>query len=71
MVKWAYIITSIICAFRAKKWSNFFISLIDIYLIGFSVKRRVFKTLLGFKLCYGYYLANRIIGSIIEEVEVC
>ncbi|XTI96156.1 hypothetical protein V2W45_1255250, partial [Cenococcum geophilum] len=65
-----YTITSIIYAFRVKKLSNFFILLIDIYLIGSSIKRRVFKTLLGFRLCYSYYLANYIIGSIIEEVEI-
>ena len=71
MVKWVYTITSIICVSRVKKRSNFFILLVDIYLIGSSIKRRVFKTLLGFKLCYSYYLANYIIGSIAEEVEVC
>ncbi|XTI92818.1 hypothetical protein V2W45_1198366, partial [Cenococcum geophilum] len=64
-----YTITSIIYTFRAKKRSNFFISLVDIYLIGSSVKRRVFKILLGFRLYYSYYLVNYIIGSIIEEVE--
>ena len=70
LAKRVYAITSIICASRVKKRSNFFILLIDIYLIGSSVKRRVFKTLSGFRLCYGYYLANYIIGSIAEEAEV-
>ncbi|XTI91442.1 hypothetical protein V2W45_1249303, partial [Cenococcum geophilum] len=65
-----YTITSIICSSRAKKWLNFFTSLIDIYLIGFRVKRRVFKMLFGFRLCYSYYLVNRIINSIAKEVEV-
>ncbi|XTI87265.1 hypothetical protein V2W45_1203088, partial [Cenococcum geophilum] len=65
----AYAITSIIYSSRAKKWSNFFTSLVDIYLIGSGVKRRVFKTLSGFRLCYSYYSANRIINSIAKEVE--
>jgi len=59
-----------ICSSRAKKRSNFFTSLIDIYLIGSKVKRRVFKTLSGFGLCYSYYSANRIINSIAKEVKV-
>ncbi|OCK87553.1 uncharacterized protein K441DRAFT_594047, partial [Cenococcum geophilum 1.58] len=49
---------------------NFFTSLIDIYFIGSRVKRRVFKTLSSFRLCYSYYSANRIINSIAKEVEV-
>ena len=42
----------------------------DIYLIGSSVKRRVFKTLAGFKLYYSYYSANRTMGSIAKEAKV-
>ena len=70
MVRRAYTITSIIYSSRAKKRSNFFTSLIDIYLIGSRVKRRVFKTLSSFRLYYGYYLANYIINSIAKEAEV-
>ncbi|XTI92525.1 hypothetical protein V2W45_1247235, partial [Cenococcum geophilum] len=66
----AYTIISIIYSSRVKKRSNFFILLIDIYFIGSKVKRRVFKTLSGFRLCYNYYLANRIINSIAKEAEV-
>ncbi|XTI90540.1 hypothetical protein V2W45_1245615, partial [Cenococcum geophilum] len=66
-----YAITSIIYSSRAKKRFNFFTSLIDIYLISSRVKRRVFKTLSGFRLYYGYYLVNRIINSIAKEAEVC
>ena len=43
----------------------------DIYLIGSSIKRRVFKTLAGFRLCHGYHSANRTMGSIAEEAKVC
>ena len=71
LAKWVYTITNIIYAFRAKKRSNFFILFINIYLVGSGVKKRVFEILLGFKLCYSYYLVNYIIGSIVEEVEVC
>ena len=71
LAKRVYAITSIICASRVKKLSNFFISLVDIYLVGSGVKRRVFETLSGFRLCYSYYSANRIMGSIAEEAEVC
>ena len=71
LVRQAYAIISIICSSRAKKRSNFFTLLMDIYLIGFRVKRRVFKTLFNFGLCYSYYLVNRIINSITKEAEVC
>ncbi|XTI84380.1 hypothetical protein V2W45_1226024, partial [Cenococcum geophilum] len=70
LVRRAYTITSIIYSSRAKKRSNFFTLLIDIYLIGSGVKRRVFKTLSGFRLYYSYYLVNYIINSIAKEVEV-
>ena len=55
LVKWVYTITSIIYTSRAKKRSNFFILLVDIYLIGSGVKRRVFKTPSGFRLYYKQY----------------
>ncbi|XTI86080.1 hypothetical protein V2W45_1230156, partial [Cenococcum geophilum] len=54
----------------AKKRSNFFSLVVNIYLIGSSVKRRVFKTLAGFRLYYSYYSANYTIGSITEEVKI-
>jgi len=44
---------------------------VDIYLIGFGVKRRVFKTLAGFELCHGYYSVNCTMGSVAKEVKVC
>ena len=69
-MKRAYAITSIIYFFCAKKWSNFFSLIMDIYFIGFSVKREVFKTLAGFRLYYGYYSINYIIGNIAKKAKV-
>jgi hypothetical protein len=70
LVKRAYAITSMICCSRAKKQSNFFTSLVDIYLVGSGVKRRVFETLSGFGVCHSYKQANRIMSTIAEDVEV-
>jgi hypothetical protein len=70
LVKRAYAITSIICFSCAKKQSNFFSLVMDIYFIGFGVKRRVFKTLAGFRLCHGYYFINYIMGNIAKEAKV-
>ena len=70
LVRWVYAITSIIYFSWAKKRSNFFSLVVDIYLIGSSIKRRAFKTLAGFRLCYGYYSTNYTIGSITKEVKV-
>ncbi|XTI84352.1 hypothetical protein V2W45_1225900, partial [Cenococcum geophilum] len=50
-----FAITSIVCYSRAKKRSSFLSLILDIYLIGSSVKRRVIKTLLGFRVYYSYY----------------
>jgi hypothetical protein len=71
LVKRAYAITSMICSSRAKKRSNFFITLVDIYLIGSGVKRRVFETLSGFGICHSYKQANRVMATIAEEAQVC
>ena len=49
LIRRAYAITSMICFSWAKKRSNFFSLVVDIYLIGFGVKRRIFKTLAGFR----------------------
>ena len=70
LAKRAYAITSIIYASRVKKQSNFFILFIDIYLMGSGIKRRVFKILADFKLCYSYYSINYTIGSITKEAKV-
>ena len=42
----------------------------DIYFIGFGVKKRMFKILAGFKLYYGYYFVNCIMRYIAKEVKV-
>ena len=70
LVKQAYTITNMIYFSYTKKQSNFFSLVIDIYLIGSSVKRRVFKTLAGFRLYHSYYSTNYTIGSITKEVKV-
>jgi len=43
---------------------------VDIYLISSGIKKRVFKTLAGFRLCYSYYSVNYTIGSVAKEVKV-
>ena len=70
LIRWAYTITNIIYFSRAKKRSNFFILLINIYLVGSKVKRRILKTLSSFRLYHNYYTANRIINNITKEVKV-
>jgi len=69
-VRRAYAITSIIYFSWAKKRSNFFSLVVNIYFIGSSIKRRVFKTLASFRLCYSYYSINCTIGSVAKEVKV-
>ena len=65
-----YAITSIVCHSRAKKRSSFLSSILDVYLIGSGVKRRVIETLSGFGMCHGYHQANRLMGKIAKEAEV-
>ncbi|XTI93248.1 hypothetical protein V2W45_1250821, partial [Cenococcum geophilum] len=50
-----FAITSIVCYSRAKKRSSFLSLILDIYLIGSSIKRRVIETLLGLGIYYSYY----------------
>ena len=71
LIRQAYTITSIIYFSRAKKQFNFFILLMDIYLVDFGVKKRVFKILFSFRLYHSYHSANYIINSIAKEAEVC
>ena len=52
--RFIFVITSIVCYSRAKKRSNYFFIMLDAYLIGSGVKRRVIETLAGFRLCYSY-----------------
>ncbi|XTI88235.1 hypothetical protein V2W45_1236457, partial [Cenococcum geophilum] len=50
-----FTITNIVYYSWAKKRSSFLSLILDIYLIGSSIKRRVIKTLLGFREYYSYY----------------
>lgn len=70
LIRQVYTITSIIYFSRAKKRFNFFSLVVDIYFIGFSVKKRVFKILASFRLYYSYYFINYIISSIAEKAKV-
>jgi len=65
-----FAITSIVCHSRAKKRSSFLSSVLDVYLIGSGVKRRVIETLSGLGICHGYHQANRLMGKIAKEAEV-
>ncbi|XTI94321.1 hypothetical protein V2W45_1252426, partial [Cenococcum geophilum] len=50
-----FTITSIVYYSWAKKQSSFLSLILNIYLIGSSIKRRVLKTLLGLGIYYSYY----------------
>jgi hypothetical protein len=65
-----FTITSIVCASQARKTSNFFHSLLDIYLIGSGVKRRVIETLSGFGICHSYKTANKRLQSVADGARV-
>jgi hypothetical protein len=62
-----FTITSIVYASQAKKTLNFFQSLLDIYLIGSGVKRRVIETLSGFGICHSYKTANKRLKLIADS----
>ena len=65
-----FVITSIMCHSRAKKSSNYFSSMLDSYLIGSGVKRRVIETLAGFGLCHSYKQGNRLMKQVAEHEQV-
>jgi hypothetical protein len=65
-----FTITSIICSSQASRNSNFFQSLLDIYLIGSGVKRRVIETLSGFGVCHSYKTAGKSLASIAKSARV-
>jgi hypothetical protein len=67
----AFTITSIACHSRAKQQSNYFASLLDIYLSGCGTKRRVVESLSGLGLCHSYKQANRLMESLARTCEVC
>jgi hypothetical protein len=71
MSRQIFTITSIICSSQASKNSNFFPSLVDIYLVGSGVKRRVIETLSGFGICHSYKTASSALTKIAESARVC
>ncbi len=67
--KRVYFITSVICHSRAKKRSNLLPSILDMYLLGSGVKRRVIETLSGLGICHSYMTANRLISKVSENAK--
>ncbi len=62
-----FVITNIIYYSRVKKRSNYLFTILDAYLIGSGIKRRVIETLAGFRLCYSYIYGNRLMRQIAEH----
>jgi hypothetical protein len=65
-----FVITSMVCHSRAKKRSTYFPTMLDAFLIGSGVKRRVIETLTGFGLCHGYKHGNRLISQVAQHEKV-
>lgn len=65
-----FTITSLVCHSRARKRSNYLSSLLDAYLIGSGVKRRVVETLSGLGLCHSYMQGNRLMQKIADHEKV-
>jgi hypothetical protein len=63
-------ITSMVCHSRAMKKSNRIHSLLDLYLHGAEVKRRVIDTCSGMGLCHSYSTGARLVHSIAENAKV-
>ena len=68
--KRSFTITSIVCHSRAKKRSNYLSSMLDAYLIGSGVKRRVVETLSGLGLCHSYAHGNHLMQTIANHEKV-
>jgi len=65
-----FVITSIVCHSRAKKRSTYLSTMLDAYLIGSGVKRRVIETLAGFGLCHSYKQGNRLMSQVAQREKV-
>lgn len=70
LAKRLFMITSLVSHSRAKKQSNFLCSILDMYLLGSGVKRRVIETLSGLGICHSYHQANRLIRDIANNAKV-
>ncbi|KAN0074986.1 hypothetical protein V8E54_007597 [Elaphomyces granulatus] len=64
-----FMITSMICSSQARNQSNFFATIIDLYLIGSGVKRRVIETLSGLGICHSYCKANRVLHEVADAAR--
>jgi hypothetical protein len=65
-----YMVTSIVCHSHAKKQSNFLPSVLDMYLLGSGVKRRVVESLSGLGICHSYMEANRRVKAVADRAKV-
>lgn len=65
-----FMVTSMICFFRARQGSNTFSSCLDLYLVGSGVHRRVIETLHGFGICHSYHHANSLMKEVAEHASV-
>jgi hypothetical protein len=63
-------ITSMVCSAQARNRSNFFSSIMDLYLMGSGVKRRVIETLSGLGICHSYSKANAVLTRVSEAAKV-
>jgi hypothetical protein len=66
-----FMITSMICMSQSKQKSNFFSCILDVYLAGSGVKRRVIETLSGLGICHSYHTVNRLLKDIASNAKVC
>ena len=55
---------------QARNQSNFFATIMDIYLIGSGVKRRVIETLSGLGICHSYCKANKVLHDVADTTRV-
>jgi hypothetical protein len=55
---------------QSKQKSSFFPGMLDIYLAGSGVKRRVVETLSGLGICHSYHTANRLLKKVASNAEV-
>lgn len=65
-----YMVTSLVCHSHAKQQSNFLASVLDMYLHGSGVKRRVIESLSGLGICHSYIEANRRIKAVANSAKV-
>jgi hypothetical protein len=65
-----FMITAMVCFAQAHNTSNFLPALLDTYLLGSGVKRRVLGVLSGLGICHSYKAASKMVGNIAEDAKV-